>query len=79
MGIEEQFILLALGVAFIGVRVVVRWRQVGPSNWELDDYLMPLVGVSLAAHFRSRNPQHFEVRLAGVAGARTAGECEDCN
>lgn len=46
MGIEEQFILLSLGLATILVRIGVRWRQVGPSGWELDDYLMPFTGVS---------------------------------
>ncbi|KAM5349936.1 hypothetical protein ACJ41O_006441 [Fusarium nematophilum] len=45
MGIDEQFILLAIGLFTICVRVFVRWRQVGPSNWQLDDYLMPLTGV----------------------------------
>lgn len=45
-GIEEQFVLLALGLVVIGIRMAVRWRQVGPTNWELDDYLMPLTGVS---------------------------------
>jgi hypothetical protein len=46
MGIEEQFILLSLGLATIVVRIGVRWRQVGPGGWELDDYLMPFTGVS---------------------------------
>lgn len=50
MAITEQFILLALGLVTIGVRVFVRWRQVGPSNWQLDDYLMPLVGVSFVTN-----------------------------
>lgn len=45
-GIEEQFILLGIGWMFIFVRVFVRWRLVGPGAWELDDYLMPAVGVS---------------------------------
>lgn len=45
-GIEEQFILLAIGWTFIFVRIFVRWRQVGPAAWSLDDYLMPVVGVS---------------------------------
>lgn len=55
MAIEEQFTLLAIGLVIIGMRVFVRWRQVGPGNWEFDDYLMPLVGVvftleTVAAH-----------------------------
>lgn len=45
-GIEEQFILLGIGWVFIFVRVFVRWRLVGPRDWDLDDYLMPVVGVS---------------------------------
>ncbi|KAJ4178029.1 hypothetical protein NW759_017378 [Fusarium solani] len=44
MGIEEQFTLLSIGLITIGVRIFVRWQQVGPSNWQLDDYLMPLTG-----------------------------------
>ncbi|KAG5657467.1 hypothetical protein KAF25_006031 [Fusarium avenaceum] len=49
MGIEEQFILLSLGLATILVRMGVRWRQVGPSGWELDDYLMPFTGLLFTA------------------------------
>jgi hypothetical protein len=48
MGIEEQFVLLSIGLITIGVRVGVRWRQVGPAAWQLDDYLMPFTGVSSA-------------------------------
>lgn len=29
------------------VRVGVRWKAVGPSNFQLDDYLMPLAEVSI--------------------------------
>lgn len=47
--IAEQFTLLAIGLVTIGARVYIRWRSVGPSNWQIDDYLMPLVGVS---HFQ---------------------------
>lgn len=47
MDIEEQFILLGIGWVFIFVRIFVRTRQVGVSGWELDDYLMPLAGVSI--------------------------------
>lgn len=42
----EGFTLLALGIAFILVRMYARWSIVGPSNFQLDDYLMPLAGVS---------------------------------
>ncbi|KAH8658557.1 hypothetical protein BGZ61DRAFT_486164 [Ilyonectria robusta] len=45
MAIEEQFILLSLGLVTIAVRVALRWQQVGPSGWQLDDYLMPLTGL----------------------------------
>lgn len=46
MGIEEQFILLSLGLITIGVRMGVRIRQIGFGGWQLDDYLMPITGVS---------------------------------
>lgn len=42
----EGFTLLALGIAFIIVRIYARWSIVGPSNFQVDDYLMPLAGVS---------------------------------
>lgn len=41
----ESFTLLGIGLFFILVRVYVRWTQVGPSNFQLDDYMMPLAGV----------------------------------
>lgn len=46
MGIEEQFILLSLGLVTIGVRMGVRIRQIGFGGWQLDDYLMPFTGAS---------------------------------
>ena len=46
MTTPEQFILLAIGLFTILVRIFFRWRTVGISNWQLDDYLMPLTGVS---------------------------------
>lgn len=46
MGIEEQFILLSIGLCMIVGRIAIRWRVAGPSNWQIDDYLMPLTGVS---------------------------------
>lgn len=46
----EAWTLLALALATILVRVSVRWKLVGPANFQLDDYLMPLAGVSLFFH-----------------------------
>lgn len=43
----EGFILMSLGLIFIAIRIVVRWTSVGPANFQLDDYLMPLAGVSI--------------------------------
>ncbi|KAF5020736.1 hypothetical protein F66182_7238 [Fusarium sp. NRRL 66182] len=48
-GIEEQFILLSVGLAAIILRIAVRWRQVGPGGWQLDDYLMPFTGLLFTA------------------------------
>lgn len=42
----EAWVLLSLALFTIIVRVFVRWKLVGPSNFQLDDYLMPLAGVS---------------------------------
>ncbi|KAK7413336.1 hypothetical protein QQX98_007779 [Neonectria punicea] len=63
MGIEEQFILLSLGLVTIAVRVSVRWQQAGPANWQLDDYLMPLTGLVFTA----------EVVAAYLVGAKFQG------
>ncbi|KAL1968059.1 hypothetical protein VTN77DRAFT_2189 [Rasamsonia byssochlamydoides] len=41
----EGFTLLSLGLIIIAIRVYVRWTLVGPSNFQLDDYLMPLTGM----------------------------------
>lgn len=38
---------MSLGLAFIVVRIIVRWMSVGPANFQLDDYLMPLAGVCI--------------------------------
>ncbi|KAL2006891.1 hypothetical protein VTN00DRAFT_9559 [Thermoascus crustaceus] len=51
----EGFTLLSLGLVIIGIRVYVRWTWVGPSNFQLDDYLMPFTGAvftgeTVAAH-----------------------------
>jgi hypothetical protein len=49
--VEEQFTLMGLGLIIIGIRMQVRWKQVGVSEWQLDDYLMPIAGVCSPAHF----------------------------
>lgn len=41
----EAWTLLSLALVTISVRVGVRWKLVGPANFQLDDYLMPLAGV----------------------------------
>ena len=41
----EAFTLLSLAIVVIATRVGVRWSHVSPSNFQVDDYLMPLVGV----------------------------------
>ncbi|KAJ5467565.1 hypothetical protein N7475_005317 [Penicillium sp. IBT 31633x] len=41
----EAWTLLSLALFTIIVRVGVRWKLVGPANFQLDDYLMPLAGV----------------------------------
>ncbi|OQE32233.1 hypothetical protein PENSTE_c001G10386 [Penicillium steckii] len=41
----EAWVLLSLALFTIIVRVFVRWKLVGPSNFQLDDYLMPLAGI----------------------------------
>lgn len=46
MTTAEQFTLLSIGLFTILVRIYTRWRSVGPANWQIDDYLMPLTGVS---------------------------------
>ncbi|KAI1761546.1 hypothetical protein GGR53DRAFT_22665 [Hypoxylon sp. FL1150] len=47
MAQSEAFIYMGLGLVIIFIRMWARWIQVGPSNWQLDDYLMPLTGVVL--------------------------------
>ncbi|BCS29343.1 uncharacterized protein APUU_70913S [Aspergillus puulaauensis] len=59
----ESFTLLGIGLVFILVRIYVRWTQVGPSNFQLDDYFMPLAGIIFAV----------EVSLAYLVGARYGG------
>ncbi|CAI7595647.1 unnamed protein product [Penicillium crustosum] len=41
----EAWTLLSLALVIILVRVGVRWKLVGPANFQLDDYLMPLAGI----------------------------------
>lgn len=45
-GNVEAWTLLSLALIIILVRVGVRWKLVGPADFQLDDYLMPLAGVS---------------------------------
>ncbi|KAM0809765.1 hypothetical protein AB5N19_10112 [Seiridium cardinale] len=45
MAVVEAWTLLSLGLVVIATRVYVRWTQVGPSKWQVDDYLMPLTGL----------------------------------
>lgn len=47
----EAWTLLSLALTTILVRVFVRWKLVGPANFQLDDYLMPLAGVSCFLHY----------------------------
>jgi hypothetical protein len=49
MSSAEPFTLLSIGLITIIVRIYFRWRSVGPANWQIDDYLMPLTGVSYSA------------------------------
>jgi hypothetical protein len=49
MTAAEPFTLLSIGLLTIIVRIYFRWRSVGPANWQVDDYLMPLTGVSRSA------------------------------
>jgi hypothetical protein len=42
----EGFVLLGLMLVIIVLRSIVRWRRVGLGGLELDDYLMPVAGVS---------------------------------
>ncbi|KAI1383044.1 uncharacterized protein F4822DRAFT_421975 [Hypoxylon trugodes] len=48
MATAEAFTLLSIGLVIIGCRVWARWVLVGPANWQLDDYLMPLTGIVFA-------------------------------
>ncbi|KAE8356732.1 hypothetical protein BDV28DRAFT_154419 [Aspergillus coremiiformis] len=45
----ETFTLLSLGLFFIYIRLYVRWTSVGPSNFQVDDYLMTLAGLVYTA------------------------------
>ncbi|KAI2608285.1 uncharacterized protein GGS25DRAFT_531500 [Hypoxylon fragiforme] len=42
---EEDFTLLGIAFVIIGLRMYVRFTQVRMANWQLDDYLMPLIGI----------------------------------
>lgn len=41
----EAWVLLSIALAFIILRIAVRWKLVGPGQFQPDDYLMPLAGV----------------------------------
>lgn len=56
----EAWTLLALALVVIAFRVYVRWTLVGPSGFQLDDYLMPLAGVR---DFSFPIPPEFELRM----------------
>jgi hypothetical protein len=56
----EGFVLLALMLVIIVLRTIVRWRRVGLGGLELDDYLMPVAGVSQA----NNNKQPTAVRCS---------------
>ncbi|KAJ5220365.1 hypothetical protein N7468_009569 [Penicillium chermesinum] len=45
----EAWVLLSLALAFIIVRIIVRWNLVGISQFQLDDYLMPVAGAVFTA------------------------------
>ncbi|KAE8154985.1 hypothetical protein BDV25DRAFT_146805 [Aspergillus avenaceus] len=45
----EAFTLLSLGLVFIIIRLYVRWSQVGITNFQVDDYCMPLAGLVYTA------------------------------
>lgn len=42
----EAFALLSIALVIILVRVYVRWQLVGLKGFQLDDFMMPLTGVS---------------------------------
>jgi hypothetical protein len=46
----EAWTLLSLALATILIRISVRWKLVGPANFQLDDYLMLLAGVCCLFH-----------------------------
>lgn len=46
MAYPEQVTFLAVEVVIVVLRIYVRWVDAGPGSWQVDDYLMPLVGVS---------------------------------
>lgn len=69
MALAEQFVLLSLGLIVIGIRIFERWRQVGgPKGWSFDDYLMPLVGVSVPLFCQLLVSSRLSVTLHASAG-----------
>ncbi|KXG51088.1 uncharacterized protein PGRI_066600 [Penicillium griseofulvum] len=59
----EAWTLLSLALVIILIRIGVRWKLVGPANFQLDDYLMPLAGVCFT----------LETVAAYLVGARYQG------
>ncbi|KAI6090743.1 hypothetical protein F4821DRAFT_274304 [Hypoxylon rubiginosum] len=45
MAYPEQVTFLAVEVVIVVLRIYVRWVDAGPGSWQVDDYLMPLVGI----------------------------------
>jgi len=49
MSVAESFTLLSIALSTIILRTWYRWSQVGFGGFAVDDYLMPVCGVSLEA------------------------------
>lgn len=45
--VTEAFTLLGVAIVIIALRTVARWIMVGPKNFQLDDYLMPVACVGI--------------------------------
>ncbi|KAJ5612088.1 hypothetical protein N7510_005282 [Penicillium lagena] len=43
--VTEAFTLLGVAIVVISLRILARWTMVGPSNFQIDDYLMPFACV----------------------------------
>lgn len=53
MSVTESFTLLSIALCIIVLRTWYRWSQVGFRGLAVDDYLMPVCGVSLKAHWKA--------------------------